>query len=106
MALSLSALRRDFLQRNPLRPANRQAEVESLDAARLSFIEVFYEREKAHPERVFLRQPYGASYRELSYREAGQEARRMAAALIALGHQPGDRVGIYSKNCYHWILAD
>jgi long-subunit acyl-CoA synthetase (AMP-forming) len=71
-----------------------------------TFLEVFYRREQAHPERVFLRQPFGGVFRELTYAQAGQEARRLAAALRALGHAPGDRVGILSKNCYHWILAD
>lgn len=77
-----------------------------LGAEQDTFLEIFYKREEAHPERIFLRQPYGPVFREVSYRAAGEEARRMAAALKAMGHVPGDRIGIYSKNCYHWILAD
>lgn len=71
-----------------------------------TFLHVFYRRERAHPARVFLRQPAGGVFRELSYGEAGRAARRMASALRALGLCPGDRVGLLSKNCYHWILAD
>ena len=66
----------------------------------------FYGWEKSHPERVFLRQPEGDTWHESTYAEAGQEARRMASALLALGIKPGDHVGILSKNCQHWIMAD
>ncbi len=71
-----------------------------------SIVEMFYRQEKQHPDRVFLRQPVGDNWLEMTYKEAGQEARRMASALLSKGLQQGDHVGIYSKNCRHWILAD
>ncbi|MCH2190151.1 MAG: AMP-binding protein [Gammaproteobacteria bacterium] len=71
-----------------------------------SIIEYFYKWESEEPERVFLRQPQGDSWNEMTYGEAGQEARKMASVLLAKGLKPGDHVGIYSKNCMHWILAD
>jgi len=77
-----------------------------LDTSLVSIVEMFYRREHENPDRVFLRQPVGDSWNETTYAEAGQEARRMASALIAKGLKPGDHVGIYSKNCRHWILAD
>jgi len=82
------------------------ASSDAFGAARLPFISVFYARERAHPERVFLRQAIDGRVVSVRYGEAGRAARSMAAALRALGVKPGDRVGIYSKNCYHWILAD
>jgi len=66
----------------------------------------FYHWEKVQPNIVFLRQPKGDTWKTLTYAEAGQEARKMATALAALGLQEGDHIGIFSKNCYHWILAD
>lgn len=69
-------------------------------------IDYFYQWEKEMPDKVFLRQPYGATWKTLTYRQAGEEARRMATALSTLGLQPGDHIGIISKNCCHWILAD
>jgi long-chain acyl-CoA synthetase len=66
----------------------------------------FYKWEKQKKNEVFLRQPKGNSWKEMTWGEAGQEARKIATALKKLGIQKGDHVGIYSKNCYHWILAD
>lgn len=71
-----------------------------------STIEHFYQWEEDQAEKTFLRQPKGDEWYTLSYAEAGQEARRMATALAAMGLKPGDHIGILSKNCYHWILAD
>ena len=38
--------------------------------------------------------------------QAGQEARRIAAYMATCGLKVGDHVGLLSKNCYHWVLAD
>jgi len=71
-----------------------------------SIIEYFYDREKTSPDTVFLRQPMGDQWLELTFAQAGQEARRMVNYLAAQGLQRGDHIGLMSKNCYHWILAD
>ncbi len=71
-----------------------------------SIIEHFYHWEKTTPNNVFLRQPKGDKWHTLTYAQAGQEARKMTTALAAKGLQQGDHIGILSKNCYHWILAD
>jgi len=69
-------------------------------------LDYFYEFEAKQPNAPFLQQPQGAEWKSLSWAEAGDQARRMAAALRDLGLEPGDKVGIFSKNCYHWIIAD
>lgn len=69
-------------------------------------IEYFYDWETNDPNRIFLRQPYGKIWKTNTYAQAGKEARRMTAALQALGLKEGDHIGIYSKNCYHWIITD
>ena len=66
----------------------------------------FYHWESTTPDKVFLRQPKGDTWTSLTYKEAGQQARRIATALSTMGLQKGDHIGILSKNCYHWILAD
>lgn len=78
----------------------------ALDQNLLPFLSSFYRWEEEKPNAIFLRQPYGDHWKEISYAEAGQIARRMCTAMQALGLQPGDHIGILSKNCYHWILAD
>lgn len=69
-------------------------------------IERFYHWEETTPNKVFLRQPKGDSWKEMTYAEAGQEIRKIVTGLKAMGLQTGDHIGIYSKNCYHWMLAD
>ncbi|GAA6139234.1 AMP-binding protein [Arenicella sp. 4NH20-0111] len=71
-----------------------------------SIIEHFYKWESETPDKEFLRQPFGDQWKVMTYREAGQEARKMASALKSKGLEVGDHVGIYSKNCMHWVLAD
>ncbi|MDX1451842.1 MAG: AMP-binding protein [Oleiphilaceae bacterium] len=71
-----------------------------------SFLHIFYEREKLHPNKVYLRQPEGERWHELSWREVGDQARKVVAALRAMGLKPGDHVGLLSKNCAQWIIAD
>ena len=40
-----------------------------------------------------------------SYAEYRREVDRLAAALLALGIEPGDRVGIWAPNCHEWCLT-
>ena len=43
--------------------------------------------------------------RTLTYAQLKAEVVQAAAALIDLGVQPGDRVGIWSPNTWHWVVA-
>lgn len=40
-----------------------------------------------------------------TYREFMQEIDRLATGLLALGIEPGDRVGIWGPNSYEWIMV-
>jgi len=40
-----------------------------------------------------------------TYRELGEQVERLATGLIALGIEPGDRVGIWGPNSYEWVLT-
>ena len=39
-----------------------------------------------------------------TYRELQQRVNNLAASLVRLGFEPGDRVGIWSQNCAEWVL--
>src|SRR5207245_2248879 len=43
--------------------------------------------------------------RRLTYAAFREEVNRCARALLALGVQKGDRVGIWSTNCLAWVLV-
>ena len=58
------------------------------------------------PDREFLLQPDGGQLRSITFAQAADQARRMAAALLELGLEPGDRVAILGKNSAEWVLAD
>jgi long-chain acyl-CoA synthetase len=48
----------------------------------------------------------GDDWAELSYDELGKAAREVAAGLIELGIEKGDRVAIFSETRMEWTLAD
>jgi fatty-acyl-CoA synthase len=41
----------------------------------------------------------------MSYAELGAAVERLACGLVALGLQPGDRIGIWSPNTSEWVLT-
>lgn len=40
-----------------------------------------------------------------TYREFRQQVNRLATGLLALGIEPGDRVGIWGPNSYEWVMV-
>ncbi|MFN2333983.1 MAG: AMP-binding protein [Wenzhouxiangellaceae bacterium] len=64
------------------------------------------ERARLSGDRPYLCQPIERQWRQWTWRQAYDEACRLAGSLERLGLQPGDRVAIISKNCAHWIIAD
>ena len=66
----------------------------------------FYEREEEQPDKVFLRQPFGDRWESYTWGEVGQMARKIATGLQSLGLPPKSHIGLVSKNCREWIIAD
>ncbi len=66
----------------------------------------FYDWEEKFKDKPFLRQPFGDSWEEYTWGETGQFARRLATGLKSLGLKKGSHVGLISKNCREWIIAD
>ncbi len=70
-------------------------------------LDQIYEFEEQRPDDVWLTQPMGAGkVRELTFREAIDEARRMAAHLLSLDLPKPSQIAIFSKNNAWWMLAD
>jgi len=66
----------------------------------------FYRWEKEFKDRPFLRQPFGDRWEEYSWGEVGQMARKLATGLRSLGLRENAHIGLISKNCREWIIAD
>ena len=43
--------------------------------------------------------------RSLSFNELNKLSNSFANALMTLGIQPGDRVTLYSGNCWEWVVS-
>lgn len=71
-----------------------------------SLLEYFYQSEARQGTALFLRQPFGDTYYDLSWYEAGQQARQIAAYLQSLNLPPQSPIGLVSKNCAEWIITD
>ncbi len=69
-------------------------------------LEKFLHWEKEIPQELFLRQPFNGQWKTWTYRQAGDEIRRIAAGLQSFGFPPGSTISLLSKNCAHWIMAD
>jgi long-chain acyl-CoA synthetase len=75
-------------------------------AAPRTTVETFLSRAGSLGERPFLHFHQDGAWRCLTWAEARERVLRVAAALVAEGVRPGDRVVLISENRYEWILAD
>jgi long-chain acyl-CoA synthetase len=70
-------------------------------------LECLYRWEQERASQVYLTQPMGGGVvQDISWSEASQQVRAMAAWLTAQNWPVGSRVAIIGKNSAHWILAD
>src|SRR4051812_20327604 len=69
-------------------------------------LQVFLDWENKIPNAPFLRQPFQGVWKIWSWKEAGDEIRRIASALKSYNLPSKSKVAILSKNCAHWIMAD
>lgn len=69
-------------------------------------LEYFLHWEKAAPNDIFLRQPFGDKWKTRTWEEAGKEIRKVAGYLESLSLPAHSHIAIFSKNCSEWIMAD
>jgi long-subunit acyl-CoA synthetase (AMP-forming) len=65
------------------------------------------DHEVQRADQVYLTQPLGqGQVRDYTWRETLDEARRMARHLQSQGFKQGTRIGLITKNCAHFIMAE
>ena len=68
--------------------------------------EMIFHSAETYANETAMRIKVDGQWRSRSYREVGETIRQIARALLVLGVQPGDRVGIFSQNRPEWALTD
>jgi len=66
----------------------------------------FYANEEKLANKPFLKQPFGDKWEVYTWAEVGQMARKLATGLKSLGLKDKAHIGLVSKNCREWIIAD
>lgn len=72
-----------------------------------TLLQRFLHWESRMPDSLYLTQPYGQGQVDTySWREVGDQARRMASYLLSLDLPAQSNIGILGRNSAHWIMAD
>lgn len=58
------------------------------------------------PNEIFLRQIINRQFTDFTYSDVVDQALRIVTALRGMGLEPGDKIGLISKNCAEWFTAD
>ena len=72
----------------------------------LSPLEMLYKWEQKKANEIYLSQPIDGVWHNWTWKEVGEEVRKMAAYLQSLNLPQQSKIGILSKNCSHWIMSD
>jgi long-chain acyl-CoA synthetase len=71
-----------------------------------TLLDYFYHWEATTPNKIYLRQPFDDDFVDYTYKEVGQQARSLAAYLKSLNLPFKSNIGLVSKNCAEWLIAD
>jgi long-chain acyl-CoA synthetase len=69
-------------------------------------LEMLYQWETTTPNKVYLRQPIDDVWKTWTWKQVGDEVRRMALALKAMQLPADSKIALVSKNCAHWVMCD
>jgi long-chain acyl-CoA synthetase len=79
----------------------------STSAKKPTLLDLVYDHEAATPNTVYLTQPLGNNQVvDYTWAQTLDQARRMATHLKSLNFEPGARIGLLSKNCAHFFMAE
>jgi long-chain acyl-CoA synthetase len=71
-----------------------------------TMVDFFYEYESSQPDNIYLKQPSGDEWRDTTWAQAGQQARKLVSYIHSLNLPPQSNIGLVSKNCSEWVIAD
>ncbi len=71
-----------------------------------NLVHMFMKWERETPENIFFRQPANGEWKTWTFKQAGDEIRKIASGLQALNLPARSNIAILSKNCAHWIMSD
>src|SRR5215470_10783493 len=71
-----------------------------------SLAELLARRVRDTPDREAYRYPVGDEWRSMTWRQAGERVKAIAAGLLSLGVSREERVGILSNTRVEWLLCD
>ena len=71
-----------------------------------SIAQMFAKRVHDTPDREAFRYPVGEQWRSMTWRQAGERVKAMAAGLVSLGVHREERVGILCNTRLEWLLCD
>src|SRR2546423_15566334 len=79
---------------------------ERLSRKSTSIAQLFGKRVKDTPDREAYRYPVGEDWRSMTWRQAGERVKAIAAGLLSLGLHREERVGILCNTRLDWLLCD
>ena len=69
-------------------------------------LSAFEHWEGTTPDKEYLRQYINGGLKIYTFKESGDEARRIATAINGFNLPPKSKVALMSSNCAHWVMAD
>ena len=66
----------------------------------------FYKWEEELKNKPFLKQPFGDLWENYTWEQVGNMARKLSTGLKSMGLPEKSHIGLVSKNCREWIIAD
>src|SRR5437764_14339205 len=79
---------------------------ERLTRKTTSIAQLLAKRVHDTPDREAYRYPVGEQWRSLTWRQAGERVKAIAAGLLSLGLHREERVGILCNTRVEWLLTD
>ncbi|MEQ9422922.1 MAG: AMP-binding protein [Cyclobacteriaceae bacterium] len=65
-----------------------------------------YKWESEKPDDIFLSQPINGKWITFTWKEFGEQVRKMAATIDGKGLPEKSKIALLSKNCAHWLMTD